>query len=146
MRKILLGLALLASAPACVTHLPPPAPAAALPAPVARLVDAFDRHDVDALVAAAHPDIEWWIVDGSSVALETKGADALRASLTSYFANTPSVRSQVEDVVVNGAFVSFRERVRWKKKDGTEATGASIAVYEVEGGLVRRAWYFASQP
>ena len=145
MRRILLA-TLLASG--CIVHDAPRAPAMAetLPPAVGRLLDAFNRHDVEAMLRETHPDIEWFLVEGNAMSMEARGRHAFGESMSSYFASTPGVRSTPHGTVTNGRFVSVRERVHWTKKDGSEGTGASIAVYELEGGLVRRAWYFATEP
>lgn len=156
--KPLLAAATLALVCGCITtnHIvqpPPPAapatagPVTAVPPPVERLLAAFSDHDVDAMLRETHPDIEWYLVDKGTITLEVSGRDAFARSMASYFASTAGVRATVTSAAaLNGRFVSFQERVRWTKKDGTEATQASVAVYELEGSLVRRAWYFPSEP
>jgi len=60
--------------------------------------EAFNRHDVDALVARVAPDFIWFNVTSNETKVEVQGRDALRASLTSYFKSTPTVRSEMENV------------------------------------------------
>lgn len=104
-------------------------------------LQAFNRHDVAALAAGVAPDFVWLSVSGDSVAVEVRGRAEFERGMAAYFAELPDVRSTIEDAVVNGRFVAFRERVRWSGKDG-ERSQSALAVYEVEDGLIRRVWYY----
>jgi hypothetical protein len=112
---------------------------------VERFVEAFNRHDVDAMLALAHPEIQWLSVEGEKISVETAGVAALGESMRKYFRSLPSSRSSIEGVVEAGRFVSVRERARWQGKSG-ERTQSALAVYEVEEGRVRRVWYYPAQP
>ena len=142
--------ALLALALALATP-PPAATQAAGGAPadptevVRRFVEAFDRHELDALLALAHPEVEWLTVAGAEIEVETRGHDALRASLASYFASCPSCRSTVEIYQVVGPYVSALEHAEWEK-EGAKRRQSSLSVYEIVDGLVRRVWYFPAVP
>ena len=138
---VLLGLALLGGA----------VPAAAQPATpeqqvVERFLDAYNRHDVEAMLALAHPEIQWLSVAGEEDSIETSGASALREALVGYFASLPSARSTIEGILPSGRFVSVWERAHWQAKSGGARTQSSLAVYEVEGGKIHRIWYYPVQP
>jgi hypothetical protein len=151
----LLGASLVGAA-ACGASLRP-APAAAPVAPtlaarttasaeagiVRRFVDAYNARDLEALLGLAHPDIAWLSVSGDSVSVETRGAGPLRDAMAAHFASASATRSELEAVDANGPFVSTREVARWTSPRGPRAQ-ASIAVYEVREGRVRRVWYFPS--
>lgn len=115
-------------------------PAGAL-AVVEAQFQAFNRHDAAALAAGVAPDFVWLSVSGDSVAVEVRGRAEFERGMAAYFAEFPDVRSAMENAVVNGRFVAFRERVRWTGKNG-ERSQSSLAVYEVEDGLIRRVWYY----
>ena len=105
-------------------------------------VDHFNSRDLDALLALAHEDVEWLSVNGAEVTVETRGKEALRASLTSYFASCPSCRSTVEVHQSVGRYVSTVEHAEWKTRAGETKRQSSLAVYEIADGLVRRVWYY----
>lgn len=65
--------------------------------------------------------------------------------MTSYFRSLPDVRSTIEASFENGPWVTVRERVHWTGASGPR-TQASIAVYEIRDGRVRRVWYFPEAP
>jgi hypothetical protein len=115
-----------------------------LPAPLSRWVDAFNRHDIEAMLSEVTPDFEWFMVDGATLSLETSGAAALRESMRSYFEKFPTARSTIEASMTSGSFVSLRERASWQSK-GEARSQASVAVYELNGGKLRRAWYFPAE-
>jgi hypothetical protein len=108
-------------------------------------LSAFNRQDVPALAARVHPDLAWYNVAGDDLEAEVRGRDAFEAAMRGYFAQLPSVRSEVEGLARSGAYVSFRERVRWTSSSGEPRTQTSLAVYEVREGLIRRVWYFPAQ-
>ncbi len=112
-------------------------------ATVEALFVAFNAHDTEAMQKLVADDVVWFTVAGDSMAKDVAGKEALGKWLTGYFRSLPTVASTIEDVVANGPFVSLRERVRWQGKNG-EKTQASIAVYEVEEGKIKRVWYYSS--
>lgn len=116
-----------------------------MPAPMDRWIDAFNRHDVEAMTAEVAPDFEWFMVDGEKVSVETRGVDALRESMRGYFEGLPSARSKVEQVMVSGAYVTLRERASWTSKSGEPKSQSALAVYELSDGKLRRAWYFPAE-
>lgn len=105
---------------------------------------AYNAHDVDAMVALSHPEIQWLSLEGAAIAIEAEGADALKAAMESYFAAIPSSRSVAESTMEAGRFVSVWERAEWQGKDGPQSQSA-LAVYEVEDRKIRRVWYYPAQ-
>lgn len=103
--------------------------------------EAFNHHDVDAMLALAHAEIEWLSIAGSKAAVETSGKEALRTSMASYFGGNPTSKSVIEAVMADGPFIVVRERAEWTSKDGPRAQ-RSVAVYELRDGLIRRVWYY----
>ncbi len=113
---------------------------------VRRYTEAFNAHDVDAMLALAHPDVEWMSVMGDKVSVDARGHEALRAAMEDYFRSLPTARSEVEGALGHGEMLAVRERAHWRTGAGEDRSQASIAVYEVQEGLVRRVWYFAPSP
>ena len=105
---------------------------------------AFSARDMGALLDGVAPDIEWYSIDGGDVTLELTGRAALRDAMFTYFAETPTFRSEIEGAVVSGAFVSVRERATWQTPSGPR-TQTAIGVFEVRDGVIRRAWYYPAQ-
>lgn len=108
-------------------------------------LDAFNRHDVEAMAAQVAPDFVWFSVDGDEVRVEVRGRIALAEGMRSYFASLPSVRSEVEGTLVSGAFVTLRERAIWTDESGIERSQAALGVYEVRDGLIQRVWYYPAE-
>ena len=144
-RALLAACALAAGAPALHARaLDAQAPAAADTTPervVRAFTDAFNRHDVPGMLALADSAIVWLSVSGDSVLVETRGREALARGMAAYFRSIPTARSTLEAVAALGPWVSARERAEWTAASGPRSQ-ASISVYEVRGGRVRRVWYY----
>jgi ketosteroid isomerase-like protein len=109
---------------------------------VRAFVEAYNRHDVDALLALADSEVVWLTVSGDTVGIEARGRAALGESLRGYFRSLPSARSTAEALTVLGPWVTVRERAHWLGRDGVSRSQAAISVYEVRAGRVRRVWYY----
>lgn len=108
---------------------------------VLRYVEAFNRHDVAAMIAQVEPNIRWHSLTGDSLVTEAAGQVALERELTSYFRSFPTVRSMLGVLSSNGPYVAGRELVQWEQ-NGTRKSQASLSVYEIRDGRVRRVWYY----
>ena len=104
-------------------------------------IDAFNRHDIPAMAERVGEDFVWFNVTSDRATVEVKGRDSLRKTLANYFRGTPTVRSEIDGIVSAGDYVSFREHARWTSLLG-QRSQSSLAVYEVKGGFITRAWYY----
>ena len=107
-------------------------------------VAAFNAQDSAAMARMVTDDVQWLSVNGDSVAVETAGREALVKAMDSYFASCASCRSKLVDVQVLGSRVSVIEEASWLAGDERRAQ-SSIAVYEFEGSLITRVYYFVSE-
>lgn len=111
---------------------------------VRQFTEAFNNHDVDAMLELAHPEIEWGSVQGDTLSMEATGHAELRQGMDSYFSALPSVRSSIESVIPGERFTGVRERASWES-DGESRSQSSIAVYEIEDGRILRVTYFPAE-
>lgn len=108
------------------------------------LFRAYNAHHVEGMLALMTDDVTWLSVTEDSVAVELVGKEALKTYMNTYFKALPSARSGQEGMLVNGRFVTVKERAFWEQ-DGETRSQASLAVYEFEDLLIRRVWYYPSQ-
>lgn len=108
---------------------------------VEAFVGAYNQRDVDAMMRLAHPDIRWMSVGGDAIATETSGADALRSAMVAHFSDARLTRSDLESIEASGQFVHTVERATWDGGAGY-LSQCSLAVYELDSGLIRNVWYF----
>lgn len=108
---------------------------------VRRYVAAFNHHDVDATIACLDSSFRWYAVGGDSLRRIVSGRERQRESLARYYGAFPDAASEADGLIVNGPWVTVRERLRWTGKQGP-AENVAIAVYEVREGVIRRVYYF----
>lgn len=102
------------------------------------LFDAWNAHLPDAMARLVTDDFELLYVgeDGRAALLVT-GPEALRTEMEAYFEQRPEVRSRMVESVGGERFVAFREQI--------EGGASSLAVFEILGQRVRRAWYYPAE-
>ena len=122
-----------------------PAPVNGPEAVVRANLAAFNAKDVDAMTKLVAEDFVWYNVEGDQMSVESRGRDALRKGMESYFKSLPSSRSEMHMLATNGNFVSVRERATWKSKSGEDRSQNALAIYEVVDGLIKRVWYYPVQ-
>lgn len=108
------------------------------------LMAAFNAHDPDKMREYWRDDVTWIEIAGVQASVVTSSADQLHDELVAYFEAYPSVSSSLETISVNGNYVTAIERPVWEE-DGERMSQASVVVYEVIDGKVKRFWYFPSQ-
>ena len=108
--------------------------AAATLAAVERFNDAFNRHDVDAVMATMTDDCVFEDTsppDGGHHA----GADAVRAAWVDFFAASPTAHFDTEDVITAGDRCVVQWRYTWSE-GGAERYLRGVDVMRVRDGLV----------
>lgn len=108
------------------------------------LMTAFNNHDASAMRELWTDDVVWLEVSANEITIVTSSAEQLYSETVNYFKTYPSVRSSLENIAVNGNYVSAIERPVWEQ-DGERKSQASVVVYEVNDGKVRRFWYYPPQ-
>jgi hypothetical protein len=111
---------------------------------LATFYGAFNAHDSAAFVAAASEDVVWMSINGDKLIVDTAGREALRDAMDDYFRATPAVHSEFVITSVVGPYVTVRETVRWRTPAGVR-TQTALGVYELQGGKVKKVWYFPAQ-
>ncbi|MBC7790914.1 MAG: nuclear transport factor 2 family protein [Anaerolineae bacterium] len=108
---------------------------------VKAFVAAYNRHDVPAMLELVDSSFVWLNLEGDSVQVETRGPDALKRGMESYFRSIPTAQSTLETISSLGPWVSATERAHWRTSSGARSQ-AALSVYEVREGRVRRVWYY----
>jgi len=108
------------------------------------LMAAFNAHDPDKMREYWHSDVTWLEVSGNQSSVITTSAAQLHSELIAYFEGYPTVSASLENISVNGNYVSAIERPVWDEA-GERKSQASVVVYEIIDGKVKRFWYFPPQ-
>lgn len=111
---------------------------------VRAFVEAFNARNIDAMLELADENIQWMIIDGAKVSVETEGKAALRESMGRYFKSCPSCQSSLEWVQVAGSRVTAMERASWTSKNLARSQ-KSLSVYEFSGTKILRVYYFPAE-
>ena len=96
---------------------------------------AFNRHDVDAVMAAMTPDCVFENTNPAPDGSRVEGAAAVRAYWEKFFATNPDAVFEAEDIFAAGD----RCVVRWvyrKTKDGTSWHLRGVDIFKVKDGKV----------
>jgi ketosteroid isomerase-like protein len=102
---------------------------------VERFNDAFNRHDVDAVMIAMTDDC---VFENTSPpdGRRYEGAAAVRAAWEEFFAASPDAHFDGEDVIVAGDRCVVQWRYTWTNDDGTAGTLRGVDVLRVRDGRV----------
>lgn len=110
---------------------------------VRSLMRAFNLHDAEAMATHFTDDVQWFQIDGQEITVEATGVEQVRKAMADYFEAVPSARSVMEESMVSGRYVIFRERAFWEPSG--RRTESSLAVYEMRGDRIHRVWYFPAE-
>ncbi len=103
---------------------------------VQRQLEAYNRRDLEAFVATYANDVELYRMPATDPAIKGK------AQLSEFYATKRFNESKLHAVLVNrialGNKVIDQERITGLGDHAIEA----VAVYEVDGDLIRRVWFF----
>ena len=99
-----------------------------------RQLEAYNAHDLEAFVACYHPEVE--VRDIHSGELRLAGMTAFRERYAAVL-QKPGLRAEVLRRIALGQVVIDEERVVGLREGVVEA----VALYQVEGELIRRVWF-----
>ena len=102
---------------------------------VDRFNEAFNRHDVDAVMAAMTDDC---VFENTSPpnGERHEGQDAVRGAWEAFFAASPSAHFDAEDVITTSDRCVVQWRYTWTDADGTTASIRGVDVIRVRDGKV----------
>ena len=102
---------------------------------VDRFNAAFNRHDVDAVMALMTPDCVFDSTRPPPDGERLEGHDAVRAFWEAFFARSPHARFETEEVFAAGDRAVVRWTYHWLR-DGTPGHVRGIDVFRVRDGKV----------
>jgi hypothetical protein len=105
-------------------------------------LDAFNRHEADAVAAFCAENFKWYSIDGDKTSTDAGSRAQLRDWLVGYFKSLPTVGSEFLSIEQTGPFLTVRERASWDNKEGKRVSQQALGVYEIRDGLIQRVWYY----
>jgi ketosteroid isomerase-like protein len=114
---------------------------------VRRSNDAFNRGDIEGVVALAHPEIEIEDIPELPEAQEFRGRDGLRDLLALNWEPWQAVVVEAKRLIeVDPETVLLLTRNRWTvKESGVEIVQERASIFTVRGGRIVRARFYANQ-
>lgn len=102
---------------------------------VERFNDAFNRHDVDAVMAAMTDDC---VFESTAPPMGTRaeGQAAVREVWMDFFASSPTAHFDTEECIVHDDRAVVRWRYSWVDDDGSHGTVRGVDVMTVRDGKV----------
>jgi hypothetical protein len=94
--------------------------------------EAYNKHDLEAFVAAHAPDVRFYRYPDSLI---LEGRDSVRARFGRLFAKAPSVHASTDARMAQGDIVVWQETATGMPGD---KTNTAIFVWEVHGGQITR--------
>ncbi|WP_312741966.1 nuclear transport factor 2 family protein [Cedecea neteri] len=104
--------------------------------PVIRQFEAYNAHDLEAFAACFSEDFTAYRPPATTPSLE--GRDALYAFYKEHRFNKPALRAELISRTTLGNKVFDHEKIHGLSDEPIE----SMAVFEVENGLIKTAWFF----
>jgi ketosteroid isomerase-like protein len=97
--------------------------------------EAFNRHDVDAVMAAMTDDC---VFESTAPPFGERheGQAAVRAAWEGFFGSTPTAHFDAEDVITTGDRCVVQWRFTWKSDDGTDGAVRGVDVIRVRDGKI----------
>ena len=102
---------------------------------VERFNDAFNRHDIDAVMSAMTDDCVFEDTSPPN-GQRHEGQEQVRAAWEAFFAASPDAHFDGEDVVVAGDRCIVQWRYTWRNDDGTSSSLRGVDVLRVRDGKV----------
>lgn len=103
---------------------------------ISRFNEAFNRHDVDAIMAAMTDDCVFESTGPAPDGGRFAGQAAVRAVWESFFGGSPTAHFEAEDVFAAGDRCTVRWLYRWTNADGSAGHVRGVDVFRVRDGKV----------
>jgi steroid delta-isomerase-like uncharacterized protein len=103
---------------------------------VSRFNDAFNRHDVDAIMALMTDDCVFENTSPAPNGQRYEGHDAVRAFWEGMFASTPDAHFETEEFITTDDRCTVRWRYTYIASDGTTGHIRGVDVFRIRDGKV----------
>lgn len=98
--------------------------------------DAFNRHDVDAVMALMTDDCVFENTSPSPAGERFEGQAAVRAFWDEFFRSSPHAHFEAEDIFASGDRATVRWTYRWGPKSSDSGFVRGVDVFRVQDGKV----------
>ena len=106
-----------------------------------QFVEAYNQHDVAAMLNLVHDDVKYMYISNGEVYTETKDKKALAQFLPAFFKQKPAAQSKVWSSSQTGPYITQVEQALWTTADGQAKSQCSLSVYQIKKQLIINIWY-----
>lgn len=104
-------------------------------------VDAYNKHDIEAMMALCSDNVRWLTVTTDTVIVEAAGKKNLASQMREHFTRSPQTNSTLLAAEDDGPMVVAIERAS-AGVDVESRSQCSASVYQLRDGLIENVWYF----
>lgn len=112
---------------------------------VASFMQAYNTHDIDAMLTRMTDDVKWLGVADNQLVVETSNKEALRAAMKAHFAAKPDARSKIKGSLALGDTVAVVEQA-FHLKNGQNLSQCAMSLYQLQDGLIASITYYPAAP
>ncbi len=105
-------------------------------------VEAYNAHDIDAMLALSHESIKYMFISGNQIHTVTNGKAHLKRYLKPFFEHNPKASSRIRSSKLSGDFIQLLEEAVFTDKQGQERSQCSFSMYQLKDNLIINVWYF----
>ncbi|MBT8142528.1 MAG: nuclear transport factor 2 family protein [Gammaproteobacteria bacterium] len=111
---------------------------------VKNFIDAFNQRDLEKMLSLVSHDMQWFFINGDKLIHETANRSELSLAMEKYFSDCETCQSRLVKLISSNARVSAIEEASWDS-DKERKSQRSLSVYEFEGELIKRVYYFPEE-
>ena len=110
---------------------------------VASFMQAYNAHDIDAILLNMSDDVKWFNVADNQLIAETTDKKQLYEAMQAHFKAKPNARSRIKDSIALGDTLGVIEEA-FSDKNGITTSQCAMSIYQLSQGLIISITYYAA--
>ncbi|WP_339767584.1 nuclear transport factor 2 family protein [uncultured Paraglaciecola sp.] len=110
---------------------------------IASFMQAYNAHDINAMLLNMTEDVKWLNVANNQLVAETADKNQLNEAMQAHFKAKPDARSRIKDSIVLGNTIAIVEEA-FSLKNGITSSQCAMSIYQLRKGLISSITYYAT--